>query len=399
MNTDASLRVVLVSNYVADGQASMHRFAGLLQQELAAQGVDIQTWRPPVILGGQSAAHGGVHKWLGYVDKFVLYPPRLRKAVRRSAGTPTIVHVCDHSNAIYVPWIRPAPHVVTCHDLLAVRSALGEFPGERPRWSGRWLQQMIRGGLRQAACIISDSDATRRDVQRLVGGNHRDCVIHPSVSPIFGRQAPAQALDRLSRLRPDGHGAPQWPQAASQPYILHVGGDQWYKNRAGLIDIYAALVGRMPAAPPLVLAGKPLTRDVNDRITAHALHNHVVAFSNVTDADLAALYSSATLLLFPSLAEGFGWPVLEAMACGCRVVASGRAPITEVATDAATYIDPTDPAAAAATVERVLREPDTDRCAFIAAGLSRALAFSTVAMARAYVSVYQDVLARYANVA
>ncbi len=399
MNKHPDLHVVLVSNYVPDGQPSMQRFASLLHEGLAAQGVRVEALRPPVVVGGRNAARNGVGKWLGYLDKFLLYPPRLARAARCGASTVTVVHICDHSNAIYVPQIRALPHVVTCHDLIAVRSALGEFPGERPRWSGRRLQQMIRQGLRQAACIVSDSETTRSDVQRLVGGIHRDRVIHPSVSPTFTRQTPVQARARLARLQPDPGGAVQWPQAASQPYILHIGGDQWYKNRAGLIDIYAALVDRMPAAPPLVLAGKPLTRDVNDRITAHALHNHVVAFSNVTDADLAALYSSATLLLFPSLAEGFGWPVLEAMACGCRVVASGRAPITEVATDAATYIDPTDPAAAAATAERVLREPDTDRRAFIAAGLSRALAFSTVAMAQGYVSVYQDVLARYANVA
>jgi glycosyltransferase involved in cell wall biosynthesis len=399
MNEDPRLRVVLVANYEADGQPSMQRFAGLLQQELAAQGLDVETWRPPAILGGRGTGQRGVQKWLGYADKFVLYPPRLRQAARRSARTPTIVHVCDHSNAIYVPWIRDVPHVVTCHDLLAVRRALGEFPGESTRWSGRRLQQMIRRGLRQSACIVSDSEATRSDVRRLVGGTHKNAVIHPAVAAAFTRQSPGDALDRMIRLRPDTRVAVDWPRMALRPCLLHVGGDQWYKNRAGLIDIYSALVGRMPDAPPLVLVGKPLTGELMDAICARGLGDRIAAFSGVTDLDLAALYSSAALLLFPSLAEGFGWPVAEAMACGCRVVTSGRAPMTEIAGDAATYIDPEDHATAAATVERVLNESDADRKARVAAGLARAARFSGRAMATAYLAVYREVLGARPNAA
>jgi glycosyltransferase involved in cell wall biosynthesis len=390
-------RVVLVSNYLPDEQPSMQRFAYLLSHALAAEGVDVEIWRPPVVLGRQGAV-SGVNKWLGYVDKFVLYPPRLRSAVRRSPGT-TVVHICDHSNAIYVPWVRDAPHLVTCHDLLAVRSALDEFPQERTRWSGRRLQQLIRRRLRQAARIVSVSEATRSDVRRLVGGVHHDTVIHQAVAPAFTPRSSAGAARRVAELRPHSSGIPDWPRAASTPFILHVGGNQWYKNRAGVIDVYAALVDRMPGAPPLVFAGKPLARELMDDIRARGLADRVVAFSGLTDDDLAALYSSAALLLFPSLAEGFGWPVAEAMACGCRVVTSDRAPMTEIGGEVATYIDPEDHAAAAATLETVLRESDAQRNARVAAGVARAARFSGQAMATAYLGVYQEVLGRRSNVA
>jgi glycosyltransferase involved in cell wall biosynthesis len=155
----------------------------------------------------------------------------------------------------------------------------------------------------------------------------------------------------------------------------------------------------MPGAPPLVLVGKPLTEEVMDAIRARGLGARIAAFSGVTDLDLAALYSSAALLLFPSLAEGFGWPVAEAMACGCRVVTSGRAPMTEIAGDAATYIDPEDHAAAAATIEMVLMESEGERRARVAAGLARAARFSGRAMATAYLAVYQEVLGARPNAA
>ena len=330
----------------------------MLGNELTAEGVDVQTWRPPAYVGGRAPAHG-LGKWLGYVDKYVLYPPRLRNGARRHAGT-TVVHVCDHSNAMYVPWLRGIPHVVTCHDLIAVRAALGEFAGERTRWSGRRLQQMIRRGLRQADRIVCDSDATRRDAQRIIRPDDY-AVIPPGVSPAFARLEADEALKLIEPLRPAACDPATWGRIVSGPYLLHVGGNQWYKNRTGLIDAYAALVERMPGAPPLVIVGKPLTRELTLAIAARSLQAQVVALPAIGDRELAAVYSRAALLLFPSLAEGFGWPVLEAMACGCRVVTSSRAPMTEVGGDAATYVDPENPKSAASVIQAVLGEPDARR--------------------------------------
>jgi glycosyltransferase involved in cell wall biosynthesis len=390
MSTHRDLRVVLVSNYVADEQPSMQRFADMLQTELTAEGVDVHTWRPPARVGGRAPSRG-LSKWLAYVDKYLLYPPRLRAGARQTVGTPTVVHVCDHSNAIYVPWLRRIPHVVTCHDLIAVRAALGEFVAERTRWSGRRLQQLIRRGLRQADRIVCDSDATRRDAQRII--RHDDfTVIPPGVSTAFTRLQTDETRQRIEPIRPATCDPALWARIVSGPYLLHVGGNQWYKNRPGLLDIYAALVDRMPGAPPLVLVGKPLTRELTLAIAARRLHGQVLALPAIGDRELAAVYSRATLLLFPSLAEGFGWPVLEAMASGCRVVTSGRAPMTEVGGDAATYIDPEDPRSAAAVVEAVLSEPDAERQRRVNDGLSRASRFNSRAMAHAYLSVYHDIV-------
>jgi glycosyltransferase involved in cell wall biosynthesis len=377
------MRVVLLANYRPDSQPSMRRFADLVERELVSRGVQVETWHPRVVVGGRGPVSGGLHKWLGYVDKLALFPPHLRRALRPSDRSSTIVHICDHSNAIYVPWIRELPHVVTCHDLLAVRAALDEFPAHPTRWSGRRLQQMIVRGLRQASHVVCDSESTRRDVQRIVGPGTRE-VIPPGLAEAFRPVPHDVAQATLVRLGVD----------PSKPYVLHVGGNQWYKNREGVVAIYAALVERMPAAPLLVLLGTPLSQQTIADIADKSLSRRIVSLFGVCDADLAALYSSAAAMLFPSLAEGFGWPVLEAMACGCRVVASDRAPITEVGGDAATYVDPERTTAAAAILERVLIESSAARNSHVAAGLARAAAFSSRATVDAYLSIYRDTLAR-----
>lgn len=375
-------RVLLVGNYAPDRQFSMQRFATLLHEGLAARGVAVTLIQPPVAAGRRFARPQGPGKWIGYVDKFLLFPPRLRRAVRQTAAGQTVVHICDHSNAMYVPWVRHLPHVVTCHDLLAVRSARSEFAETSTRWSGRILQAWIVRGLRQADTVVSDSNATRADVLRIAGTPpERASVIYPGVSQSFRPTSPDAAAPHVRALARRGG------------FILHVGGSNWYKNRAGLLKIYAALVDRLPGAPPLVVAGKPLAPDIRALASASGLSGRIIELDSLTDTDLAALYSSAALLLFPSLAEGFGWPVLEAMACGCRVVTSDRAPLTEIGGAAATYIDPEQHSGAAAIVVCVLAESGAERQALVAAGYARAADFRADNMVECYLRAYRALLA------
>jgi glycosyltransferase involved in cell wall biosynthesis len=376
------VQVLLVGNYRPDAQASMQRFATLMHDGLVARGAHATVVAPSVRVAHRPVGIGGVAKWLGYVDKFLLFPPQLRRAAEPAGARRVLVHICDHSNAIYVPRIRHLPHLVTCHDLLAVRSARGEFAETHTRWSGRLLQAAIVRGLRQAGTIICDSTATRTDVLRMVNPDQNHVgMIHPCVSPEFARETRAAPSPRLAA----------W-LATNQGYLLHVGGNQWYKNRAGLLAIYAALVERMPGVPALVIAGSPLPAPLRAFITTHGLSPRVVEWSGLDDCDLAALYGSAALMVFPSWAEGFGWPVLEALACGCRVVAADRAPLTEIGGGAVTYIDPRDPAGCAALILEVLRESHEARQAHVAAGFARAAQFSRDRMIDAYVRVYEGVL-------
>jgi glycosyltransferase involved in cell wall biosynthesis len=358
------MRVLLIGNYVADGQQSMQRFGAMLRSGLERAGVTVELVRAEPVFGKIGAGTSGAGKWLGYLDKFILFPRRLRRIV----GPFDIVHICDHSNSPTLRAIRDTPHLITCHDLLAVRSALGEFPQNPVRWSGKLLQQTILNGLRGTGAIVADSRATMRDLARLLGRDESAIpVIHPGVHPAYRPKvlAPGEA--------PPGNG-----------YLLHVGGDQWYKNREGLVRIYSEIRNRLgDKAPDLVVVGPRLETVVPGIRIA----------GGISDEGLRDLYAGARLLLFPSFAEGYGWPVLEAMACGCPVIATGKTPMTEIGGEVAVYFD--DPDAhedVAAAAIRVLEESPGARAKRIEAGIARAAEFSTEAMASGYIAVYRNVI-------
>lgn len=373
------MKVLLVANYESDRQESMLRFAAALDAGLRAVGCDVIVARPPAVFGRLRRGNTGVAKWLGYLDKFVLFPPRLRLLARRV----DVVHICDHSNSMYVPHVAARPHLVTCNDMLAIRSALGEFPQNRTGWTGRVLQRWILKNLRCAARLTCISVATRGDVLRLtaqppervsvtyMGLNHPYAPIAEVANAAEARRCGA-AFDAEVFAR---HGLPE------QPYLIHVGGTQWYKNRAGVLAAHAALGAD---APRLVIVGR------GGPLPAHVDHR-----TDVDNAALAALYSGAELLLFPSIEEGFGWPIIEAQACGCRVVTTGKPPMTEVGGHAAIYVsDPCDPEAIAARMRDALAQDPVTRRGFVANGFENAARFSTARMIRQYRAIYEDLLAR-----
>jgi glycosyltransferase involved in cell wall biosynthesis len=362
---------LLIGNYRADAQESMQRFAALMKTELEYRGHDVRLVAPEARVGRASDAF----TWRGYVDKYALFPHELKRALRWA----DVAHICDHSNAIYTRYLSSTPHVVTCHDMLAIRSALGEFPANPVRWSGRQLQRMIVAGLRRASRIVCDTASTRSDVLRIAA------IPEPCVSVVALGQnypySPLAAQESLQRVSKMG-------VSIERPFILHVGGNQWYKNRVGVLRIFEGLVRRGLEAK-LVLVGKPWTTPMREFVVERRLSDRVILIDGADNEDLRALYSLAHMLLFPSLYEGFGWPVIEAQACGCPVVTSDRAPMTDVAGSAAVFVTPEDADGAAATIAskwgelQLLRVP----------GLVNAARFSVASMIDGYLRQYAVALA------
>ncbi len=371
------MRVLLVGNYAPDRHQSMQRFAGALHAGLAGRGHEVTLLLPPPRLGRLRPGPSGLGKWLGYWDKFAAFPHQLRAAAARAE----VVHICDHSNAMYCAQLAGRPHLVTCHDLLAVRSALGEIPENPVRWTGRRLQAWVARGLMRAQRIACISQATRADVERVLAVPAARLAVVPNGPNHPYRPFTAAEVARCLAGLP---GAP----APGVPYLFHIGSNAWYKNRAGVIRIAGALDARGAVAGlRLVFAGQRLDAGLRALVGECGLTGRVDELGEVGNDQLNALYSGALGLLFPSLAEGFGWPIVEAQAAGCVVFLSARPPLTEVGGEAAVQLDPCDPPAAAAAIAANL-----ERLAELRhLGLANAARFSTTAMLDGYERQYREV--------
>lgn len=371
------MKILLVANYAPDAQVSMRRFAEAIARGAVARGHDVRVLSPPARLLPRVARRGGLGKWLGYVDKFVLFRRELRGAARGA----DVVHVCDHSNAMYVGSLRNVAHVVTCHDVIAIRVARGLDDTWRVGATGRLLQRLILSSLRRAEHVACVSEFTRDQFLELAPEcARRTTVVHNGLNFPF---SPASAPE-IERVRAKfGLG--------QRPCFLHVGSALERKNRGHVVRTFAALRALRPALPHrLVFVGAPLGPDVEPALRDTGVGEHIEALGELANEELRALYSTADALLFPSLSEGFGWPVIEAQACGCPAFVSNRRPMTDVGGSAAVAIDPLDPTRAAATIAQSLPRLPAMR----ESSLANAARYTTARMVDSYLHLYARIAAR-----
>lgn len=364
------MKVLLVSNYAPDQQYSMLGFAECLKRELPKIGLQPTLLSPKPRLG-QSIQMPKLRKWLAYVDKYILFPQTLRI----HAANHDLTHILDHGNAMYVPHLATRKHLITCHDMLAIRASLGEIPDWKLGPTGMKYQSLILSGLKKSHRIAAVSGATQEDVLRLTGlPEERVQIVYNGL------------YQDLSPLPVDKAATLLVAQGIQRPFFLHVGGDSPYKNRSGLLDIYHHLLNQIPYAPDLVLAGRKPSEKVANRI-AELPPGKVRLLVSPDSETLTALYQSAEALIFPSTHEGFGLPIIEAQALGCPVFTSNRPPMTEVGGKAATYFDPSQPESAARTIAQVLG----DTAKMKAMGRENVVRFSASEMAQNYLRLYKDI--------
>lgn len=376
------MRILLVGNYPLDQQQSMSRYAELLKRELSARHVVCVISPKPLI--GLLPGNATMRKWLGYVDKFIIFPFSLRRQAKQF----DLVHVCDHSAAMYLKHVARKPRSVTCHDLLAIRAALGHFPEQTISRTGRFYQKWILASLATAQNVVCVSRKTAADLDLLAPNKDREIVvIHNPLNSQFDPASDARVTALRRRLG----------LAPGEKFVFHIGGNQWYKNREGVIHIFQNLLAILKRAGGpklrLVMAGKPFSQKMRQLVSGAGLEDAIVELTDVSHEDLVDLYSTALLLLFPSLYEGFGWPVLEAQSCGCVVVTSARAPLTEIGGDGALFIDPANHVEAAQTIFASLDQLEELR----ALGFANARRFDVAAAISAYETFLADVRNRAAH--
>ena len=388
------MNIVLFTHPAFLGLRSMDHFAQMLHDEFARRGHRVSLRRPEPIVR-KLIGRGRFAKWAGYVDQYLLFPRRMRADMREDPAD-TLYVFCDQALGPWVPDAARRPHVVHCHDLLALRSALGDIPENPTSWTGRVYQRYIRAGFRHARHFISDSERSRSELHTFGG-----IPTGLSEAVLLGLNHPFQPLSpTVSRARLVAAGLP----ADERGCLLHVGGGQWYKNPVGVVHLYAAYADATLAAGgeplPLWMVSPPPDARLSAALAHVPAAGHVRFFQGLRPDVLEALYSHAQLLLFPSLAEGFGWPILEGMACGCPVLTTGEAPMTEVGGDVATYLPRLahgeDIAAWAEQGARViadlLQRGPLARATAARAGLDRAALFSADGVIEHYLSLYRRVL-------
>lgn len=270
----------------------------------------------------------------------------------------------------------PERSVVTVHDLIHFK-----VPELFPAWRRAGAGVLLRRGVAGATRVIAVSEATRRDLaERFPFAAPKTEVVPNGVSACF--------------MEARGAGADPLPGAVAEPYLLCVGNRKPHKNLRAAVDALAQLRGERPGLR-LVIVGTVYPGW--DSVLAHAgrlgVRDRVVELSDVSDAGLRALYARCEALLFPSLYEGFGLPVLEAMACGTPVVASDRSSIPEVVGDGGILVDPEIPGAMAEGVRRLWREPGL-RDELARRARARAAAFSWQESARRTVEILCRVAGR-----
>jgi len=327
---------------------------------------------PQPVAGALPLAGRDFRKWLGYADKLICFPRALKKAAREA----DVIHICDHSNAFYSNYLKGRPHVVTCHDLLAVRGALGEetdCPASAP---GRVLQRWILNGLKSADAVACVSSYTKQDLERLIQGKGPLVrLVANGINHSYHRLPEAETGRRLRRLGLDGR----------TPFILHVGSGLRRKNREGILRVFKLIKERWDGL--LVLAGERLSAELHEYARVEGISGRIKEISGASNDDLEGLYNGAHALFFPSRYEGFGWPVIEAQACGCPVVCSSRCSLPEVAGDAAFIRDINDENGFADDLVKLSNAHE--RSVLMQKGFANIQRFQTERMLDAYVELYR----------
>lgn len=295
-------------------------------------------------------------------------PFALRQQWRVPALLRSLAAGLYHSPYYLMPFRPGVPSVVTIHDLIPLR-----FPQYFSAVDRLVFAVTVRLAVRTARTTIAVSEATARDLTQFLGlSTERIVVIPEAPDPIFC----PQPADRVAALRSRWH--------LPDRYALYFGSNKPHKSLVRLVEAWALLRSH---ALPLIIAGLWDERypDAKRLVETHGLGDLVRFVGPVGDADLPALYGGATLFVFPSEWEGFGLPVIEAMACGVPVACTNTA---SVADDAAVTFNPRRVEAMVVALESLLKDAE-QRADYAARGLRRAAQFSWSDAAAKTLSAYR----------
>ena len=326
------MRILILAHPLFLISESMPRFARMLKEGITEAGHEATIIRPKpyfyTLFGRTRAA-----KWASYLDQFVLYPFIVIAWDLRSPKD-TLFVFADQALGPWVPYVRRHRKIIHCLDLLALKSALGLVPENPTSFTGRLYQKYIRWGFQHCSNFISISARTAADLEKY--GAVRAViseVVHLGLNYGYRRLASDSVNKSLLKIGLD---------VSCDGYLLYVGGGQWYKNRRGLLRIYGKYAASTTNPLPLICVSPNPDSVLRATIAQLPSEAEVHFLQGVDSKVLEALYSGARTMIFPSHAEGFGWPIIEAQACGCPVITTNDAPMNEISGPVARLIPKID---------------------------------------------------------
>lgn len=373
---------VLVPNITGFPSESMRRYAAELASSL--RGLGAAGWEFEELRCDPDA---GVERRLGASmasrhARFLKYPELIR-----SCKSADIFHIVDHSHANLALASPPRRTVITCHDVIPLLAARGVVKMPHSRLA-KWSFPLRISCMKRCARIIAISESTKRNLIEHGGvPEEKIRVVYYGFNPTFRPEPLVGTVEQEGIAVRMRHGI-----AEGVPLILQVATATRYKNTPALLRAVKLLSER--GSPAVLLrVGADFFPDEGELIRSLGIGDRIIHVGRTADDSvLAAYYRVADVLAFPSLWEGFGWPVLEAMACGTPVVVSRVASLPEVVGEAGLTVDPRDPEELASKLGRILEDP-IERRRQVEASLARAATFSWKNCARDTLAVYDEVLA------
>lgn len=340
---------------------SMERYAFNLERELKLLGVEVKSMQPSM-------------PWLFsllpskinfYLSRFIYYP------LLASFNQSEINHITDHSFAQLIFSLNRKKTVITCHDLIPLRVEKDPFALE--------MFNNSISGLAQATWVMADSEETKKElVEKLGISGGKIKVVYLGIEEKF------QPLkEREVTLVREKYNLPKGD------ILLHVGNNLPYKNIERILSSLKMLQEKKKDFTFLKI-GPDFTPEQKAIIEDSGLSEKIIRLNNVTEEDLIGLYNLARMLIYPSLFEGFGFPVLEAMACGLPVIVSKEGSLEEIAGEAGIYVDSGKVENITQAIEELL-ENASQREKHSEKGLQQAKKFNWKKTAEQVLEVYRSI--------
>ncbi|WP_424494958.1 glycosyltransferase family 4 protein [Salinimicrobium sp. GXAS 041] len=383
------MKIILFNHPFFSESMSITKYTHMIMRGMQEKGHEVQIWTAPPVLTRLNWS-GLLKKYIGYIDQYLIFPI-LAKFKIRGLDKDTLFVLSDQALGPWVPLVSDRPHVIHCHDFMAQKSVGGGFEENRLKWSGKIYQWFIRRGFNRGNNFICISENTRQDLMSFLSTPPNMCdVIYNGLNQDFKFADPEEARLEVSA---------ELKLPLQNGFILHVGGNHFYKNRKGILKIYDCWRGEAKNIFPLLFVGAGPDEEMKILLKQYEFSDDVFFATKVGDELLKTCYQAASVLLFPSIEEGFGWPIAEAMASGCPVITTQKAPMTEVGGNAATYIPPYNKVdengwlnECAHILEQVLCLSTEERDSMVVKGLNNARRFNSEAALEAIANSYEKVL-------